>query len=139
ETCWNDIHHPSSLLLSQSEIPSCPKAFFNHNLTHPLQTPIFVNEFLSEGTMGNITATIPLDISIKLWIVENITLGFRVLLMGSGFTPTFLHNFMTSLLSHMRKCLVFIQILWCMKYLRILMQSMFINGFVLCILERLRL
>ena len=72
ETPWNDVHHLSSFLPSLSEIPLCLGAFVSHNPTHPLQTPIFVHEVLSEGNMGNITATMPIDISIKLGIVKNI-------------------------------------------------------------------
>lgn len=75
ETPWNDLHHRSPFLPSLSEMPSCLEAFVSHNPTHPLQTPILVHEVLSEGNMGNITATMPLDISIKLGIVENIHIG----------------------------------------------------------------
>lgn len=42
---------------------------------HPLKTPVLVHEVLSEGNMENITTTMPIDISIKLGIVENIHIG----------------------------------------------------------------
>jgi len=72
ETPWNDAHHCSSVFASLSEIPSCLKAFVSHKPMHPLQTLVFLHEFLPEGNMGNITATMPIDISIKLRIFENI-------------------------------------------------------------------
>lgn len=75
ETPWNDIHHCSSFLLSLSEIPSCLESFVSYNPTCPLQTLVLVHEVLSKGNMGNITATMPLDICIKPGIVENIHIG----------------------------------------------------------------
>jgi len=42
---------------------------------YPLKTPVLVHEVLSKGNMGNITPTMPLDISIKPGIVENIHIG----------------------------------------------------------------
>lgn len=75
ETPWNDAHHHSSFLPSLIEIPSCLEAFFSHNPIHPLQTPILVHEVLSKGSMGNITTTMPIDISIKTGIVEKIHIG----------------------------------------------------------------
>lgn len=37
--------------------------------------PILIHEVFSEGNMGNITQTMPIDISIKPGIVENIHIG----------------------------------------------------------------
>lgn len=73
ETPWNVAHHHSSFLPSLSEIPSCLEAFVSHNSTHPLQTHALVHDILFEGNMGNITATMSIDISIG--IVENIYIG----------------------------------------------------------------
>jgi len=72
KTPWNDLHHRSSFLPSLGEMPLCLEVFVSHFPTHPLQTLVLVHEFLLEGNMGNITATMPLDISIKPGIVENI-------------------------------------------------------------------
>jgi len=41
----------------------------------PIQTPVLVHEVLSEVNMGNITATLPTDISIYLEIVKIFQLG----------------------------------------------------------------
>lgn len=75
ETPWNILHHCSSFLPNLGEMPSYLEVFVSHCPTHPLQTPVLVHEVLSEGNMGNITATMPLDISIKPGIVENIHFG----------------------------------------------------------------
>jgi len=72
ETPWNDAHHLSSFLPSPSEISLCLETFVSHNPMHPLQIPFLVRKVLSKGNMGNITATMPINISIKPWIVENI-------------------------------------------------------------------
>ena len=75
ENPWNDAHHRSSFLPSLSEIPSCPEAFISHNPMQPLQTHVLVHAFLCEGNMGNITATMPIEISIKPGNFENIHIG----------------------------------------------------------------
>lgn len=75
ETPWNNLHHHSSFLPSLNEIPSYLEAPVSHYPTPPLQTPIMVHDVLLEGNMGNITTTMPLYISIKPGIVENIHIG----------------------------------------------------------------
>lgn len=75
EIPWNDLHHRSSFLPSISDMPLCLEAFVSHCLMYPLKTPVLVHEVLSKGNMGNITPTMPLDISIKPGIVENIHIG----------------------------------------------------------------
>lgn len=72
ETPWKDTHNRSLFLSSLGEISSCLDTFVSRTLTHPLQTPILVHKVLSEGNMGKITATMPIDISVKPRIVENI-------------------------------------------------------------------
>ena len=42
---------------------------------HPLQTLVLVHEVLSKGNMGNITATMPINISIKPRVFKNIHIG----------------------------------------------------------------
>ena len=41
----------------------------------PLQTLIMTHEVWSEGNMGNITQTMPIDISIQLGVIENVHIG----------------------------------------------------------------
>lgn len=75
ETPSSNLHHHSSFFPILSEMPSCLEAFVSHNPMHPLQRSFLVHEVLSEGNMGNIIATMPLDISIKPTIAENIHIG----------------------------------------------------------------
>jgi len=56
-------------------MPSFLEVFVSHFPTHPIQTLVLVHEVLFEGNMGNITTTMPLDISINPGIVENIHVG----------------------------------------------------------------
>jgi len=77
ETPWNSLHHRSSFLPSLGEMPSCLEAFVSHFPTHPLQTQVLVHEVPSEGNMGNITTTMPLDISIKPRIIEKLKMATR--------------------------------------------------------------
>lgn len=44
-------------------------------MTATLHTPVLIHDVLSEGNMGNISATIPIDISMKPCIIENIHIG----------------------------------------------------------------
>lgn len=75
QTPWNDAHHRSSFLPSLSDISLCLETFVSHNSTNPLQTIGLVHKVLFEGNIGNIIATMPIDISIKLGIVQNIHIG----------------------------------------------------------------
>lgn len=56
-------------------MPLCFEGFISHNSMHPLQTHVLVHEVLYEGNMGNITITMPIDISIKPRIIENTHIG----------------------------------------------------------------
>lgn len=75
ETPWNDARHHSPFLPSLCDIPLGLENFVSHNPMHQLQTPVPVHEVFSEGNMGNITETMPMEISIKPGIVENIHIG----------------------------------------------------------------
>ena len=75
ETPWDDGHHHSSFLLSLDEISTCMESRVPSELTDPLQHPILVHEVLYKGNMGNISATIPIDISVKIKVVNNVHIG----------------------------------------------------------------
>lgn len=75
ETPWNGLHQCSPFLPNLDEIPSYLEAFVSHCPTPPLQTHVLVHSVLLEGNMGNITATMPLNIFVKPKIVENIHIG----------------------------------------------------------------
>jgi hypothetical protein len=75
DTPWDDGHHHSILFLETKMIESYqrisnPSTFITIPLVYE---PI--RDVLYEGNLGNISPTIPLDISIKHGIVENIHIG----------------------------------------------------------------
>lgn len=75
EPPWLDHHHRSSFLPTHWEMLACLERFASCFPFQPLQTPIQIYQVSSEGNMGNITQTQPIDISIKPGIFEHIRVG----------------------------------------------------------------
>jgi hypothetical protein len=99
ETPWDDSHHHSFLFLE-------PKTIETHPDTLVLPK-IFTNshhDVLFEGNLGNISSTIPIDISIKLGITENIHIG-DVLLMKCKLTQPYSNNYAIYFLGITKKCM----------------------------------
>ena len=74
ERPWEDNHHRSSVLStpSEEEFPLKIEAFVNgKDKSHSPSTSYGVS---SEGNLSNISKTITIDISVKLGVVETITL-----------------------------------------------------------------
>jgi hypothetical protein len=72
---WDDNHHRSSFLPPLEEIHQDIHSVFPPDVTNSPQSPILMQDTLSEGNMGNISTMIVIDILIKEGIVENINLG----------------------------------------------------------------
>ena len=72
EPPWHDHHHRSSFLPAHQNMLTCLERFAPCLPFQPLQTPIQVHQVSSEGNMGNITQTQPIDISVKPGIVTNL-------------------------------------------------------------------
>jgi hypothetical protein len=71
DTPWDDIHHCSILFLEPETIESYQQIL---NMSVVITTPLVpepTHDVLYEGKLGNISPTIPLDISIKPGIMEN--------------------------------------------------------------------
>ena len=75
ELPWGDGHHRSSFMPSLGAMTNCLERYATQVPTPPLQTPILTHEVFSEGNLSNITQTVPINISIKPGIVENIHVG----------------------------------------------------------------
>ena len=75
EPPWQDHHHHSSFLLSHSDMLTCLVGFAPCLPLHPLQEPIQLYQVSSEGNLGNITQTQPIDISVKPGIIDHIQIG----------------------------------------------------------------
>ena len=75
EAPWNNTHHRSSFLTSPVVMSTFLEKFSSHFPSQPLQIPTMTHEFWSEGNMVNITQMMPIDISVKPGIIENIHIG----------------------------------------------------------------
>ena len=72
---WSDGHHRSSFMPCLRAMSNYLERFALHVPSLPLQMPIFTHEVFSDGNLGKITQTMPIDISVKLGVVENIHIG----------------------------------------------------------------
>lgn len=70
ESPWINNHHRSSFL----PCPAVMSTVFE-KISSPFPPLIVTHEVWSEGNLGNITQTMPIEISIKTSIVEHIHIG----------------------------------------------------------------
>lgn len=75
ELPWGNGHHRSSFIPSLGAMIYCLERYASQVPTPPLQTPILMHEVFSKGNLSNITQTIPINISVKSGVVENIHVG----------------------------------------------------------------
>ena len=69
---WSNGHHRSSFIPGLGAMSNYLEHFSSQVPSLPLQTPILTHEVVTEGNWGNITQTMPIDISVKLGIFGNI-------------------------------------------------------------------
>jgi len=75
ELPWQDNHHRSSFFLDIQDVEDhLPSIVSPDIMTNP-QNPVLTHHVLLEGNMQNITETRPIDILVKLGIVENVHIG----------------------------------------------------------------
>jgi len=72
---WNDDHHRSSFFPDIQDMEDRLVSLVPPEITSSPQTPILTRHVLSKRNLGNITATRPIDISVKPGIVKNIHIG----------------------------------------------------------------
>jgi hypothetical protein len=75
DTPWDDGHHRSILFLEPETIESYQRISNLSTVAIFPYVPQPTHNVLYEGNLGNISPTIPLDISIKLGVVENVHIG----------------------------------------------------------------
>jgi hypothetical protein len=75
DTPWNNGHHRSILFLEQHTIESYQWISTLSTVVIISTIPESTHDVFSEGNLRNISLTIPLDISIKPGIVENVHIG----------------------------------------------------------------
>ena len=72
ELPWDDIHHRSSFLPDLDRLENDFSSIFSIDYVEEPQNPIFILHLDFETNLENISAIIPIDISIKLGITENV-------------------------------------------------------------------
>jgi hypothetical protein len=75
DTPWDDGHHRSILFLEPETIESYQRISDLSTVVTFSPVPEPIHDVLYEGNLGNISPTIPLDISIKPRVVENVHIG----------------------------------------------------------------
>jgi hypothetical protein len=75
DTSWDDGHHHSILFLERDTIESYQWISTPSTIVVIYFVPESKNDILYEGNLSNISPTIPLDISIKPEVVENVHIG----------------------------------------------------------------
>jgi len=75
EMPWDDTHHRSTFLPSFYKIENNLSSMFSSETLNDPQSPISILSFDFEQNLGNISTTIPVDISMKPGITENIHIG----------------------------------------------------------------
>jgi hypothetical protein len=75
ETPWDNGHHRSILFLEQHTLKSYQRISTPSTVVVISSIPKSSHDMLYEGNLSNISPTIPLDISIKLGLVENVHIG----------------------------------------------------------------
>jgi hypothetical protein len=75
DTPWDDGHHRSILFLEPETIESYQRISTSSIVVIISSVPKPTHDVLYEGNLGNISPTIPLDISIKPEVMENVHIG----------------------------------------------------------------
>ena len=73
ELPWEDLHHRSSFLPESDRFENYFSSIFTTEYVKDAQNPMKNPD--SELNLGNISKTIPLDISVKPGIIENVHIG----------------------------------------------------------------
>ena len=72
ELPWEDIHHRSSFLPDLDRFENYFSSIFTTDYVKEPQGPLSITNSDSEMNLENISTTVPIDISVKPGIVENI-------------------------------------------------------------------
>jgi hypothetical protein len=75
ETPWDDGHHRSILFLEQHTLENYQQISTTSTVVVISTVPTTTHDVFAEGNLSNISPTIPIDISIKPGIVENVHIG----------------------------------------------------------------
>jgi len=92
---WDDMHHHAYFLPQQSHDQYVVEyKDFTHGEGDWFRHPIRAPDAFIEGNMANISPTIKINISDKLWIKENIILGHNAPWKKLKLAPSYSNNSM---------------------------------------------
>jgi hypothetical protein len=75
DTPWDDGHHRSILFLEQHTLENYQRILTPSTVVVISTVPATTHDVFAEGNLSNISPTIPIDISIKPGIIENVHIG----------------------------------------------------------------
>jgi hypothetical protein len=75
DTPWDDGHHRSILFLEQQTLENYQRILTPSSVVVITTVPGSIQDVFAEGNLSNISPTMPIDISIKPGIVENVHIG----------------------------------------------------------------
>jgi hypothetical protein len=75
DTPWDDGHHRSILFLEQHTLENYQQISTPSTVVVISTIPGYRHDVFAEGNLSNISPTIPIDISVKPGIVENVHIG----------------------------------------------------------------
>jgi hypothetical protein len=75
DTPWDDGHHRSILFLEQQTLENYQRILTPSTVVVITTVPGSIQDVFAEGNLSNISPTMPIDISIKPGIVENVHIG----------------------------------------------------------------
>jgi hypothetical protein len=75
DTPWDDGHHRSILFLEQQTLENYQRISTPSTVVVVSTVPQSTRDVFAEGNLSNISPTIPIDISVKPGIIENVNIG----------------------------------------------------------------
>ena len=75
EPVWENHHHRSSFLPNSNSIELDFVSFITSDIVENTQSPVLLQDVDSKGNLCNVTQTIPIDILMKIGIVEHVHIG----------------------------------------------------------------
>ena len=103
EQPWEELHH-RSYFLPKLDRMDCDDfmAILSKNIGSPM-VPLSSLGMMADGSMDNLSPTIPINISHDPSKVENVYIGADCSLMKSRSIPSYLKSYVTSFLGHTKK------------------------------------
>jgi hypothetical protein len=115
DTPWDDGHHRSILFLEQHTLENYQRISTPSTVVVITTVPGSTRDVFAEGNLSNISPTIPIDISVKPGIVENVHIGASCSPEEIVTYTALFKNFVISLPGVTKRCQVSTLLLSCMR------------------------